>query len=340
MDLFSILFFVFGVPLTLVTAVYAHSTLLYARGDLAQQKGRLDQAERLFKKAATGRNPLGRAIAFTALGRVYLKMNEPARAMEALREAMRRAKTPAVVMATHQLYIEAAQHPAFAGDRGEVLREAEKLMTATGMARPLKAVVFMSIAGAWYRQQNLAEAARLTAVTLEHDALQPAGLFLAGWVDLAQGKRESAKARFTALTNVSAKDQKPLGPYGLGALAFFGGDLGDAESFFQKAVESGGRLLEPFALARLSMTRALLGKDAYDPLKRAHEVVKDLAARGALKPDSGAHWLLAMARAYADGNPQAAVLAAEAAPVEDRAEAAHLARILETGKRSAGWSPS
>ena len=337
MDLFSILFFVLGVPITLITAVYAHSTYLYARGDLAQQKGRLDDAARLFTRAATGLNPLGRSIAYTALGRVYLKKGEPDRALPTLREALVRSKTPSVILATYQVFIEAAQHPAFTGDRAQALREVERLITATGMGHPHKAVVFMQLAGAWYRLQNLAEAARLAGITLEHDAIQPSGLFLAGWIALARGDLEAAKTHFTALTNVSAKDQRPLGPYGLGAIAFFAGDLADAEHHFGRTVELGGLLLEPFALARLSMTRALLGKDAYEPLKRAHEAVERLSDHGSLKADSGAHWLLAMARAYADGNTKAATLAAESAPPEDRREADHLVKILETGTRTAGW---
>lgn len=331
------MFLVVGVPLTLVTLVYAHSTYLYARGDIAQQKGRYDDAIRHFTKAATGRNPLGRGVAYAGLARTYVKKGDPDAALEALRQAAQRTRTPSVVLAIYQIFADAAQHPALQADRGAVLAEAERLATVTGIAAPMKAVILGQIAGAAYRVGRHPEALRIANKALELDALNPASLFTAGWLELAYGRIAEAKERFTALANVNAKDQRPLGAYGLGCAAFYEGRYDDADDMFTKSVESGGLVLEPFAGARLAMTRALTGKDAYVPLKKAEAAAETLLTKGMLRSDTGLRWLLEMARAYADGNAKAAAAAAEAAPGEEKAEALALAKIAETQRTTVGW---
>lgn len=337
MDLFSILFFVVGVPLTLVTAVYAHATYIYARGDIAQQKGRYDDAIRHFTRAAKGRNPMGRGVAYAGLARTYVKKGDPDEALTALREAAQRTRTPSVVLAIYQIFADAAQHPALKADRAEVLAEAERLATVTGIAAPLKAVILGQISGAAYRVGRPADALRIAQNALALDALNTTALFTAGWLDLAYGRTAEAKERFTALANVNTKDQRPLGSYGLGVAAFYEGRLDEADELFTKAVESGGLVLEPFAGARLAMSRALVGKDAYVPLKKAETAADTLLSKGMLRSDTGLRWLLDMARAFADGNAKAAAAAAEKAPGEERAEALALARIAETQRPVTGW---
>lgn len=331
------MFLVVGVPMTLVTAVYAYATYVYARGDIAQQKGRYDDAVRHFTRAATGRNPMGRGVAYAGLARTYVKMGDPDAALTALREAAQRTRTPSVVLAIYQIFADAAQHPALKADRAEVLAEAERLATATGIAAPMKAVILGQISGAAYRVGRPADALRIAQKALALDALNPTALFTAGWLDLAFGRAAEAQERFTALANVNTKDQRPLGTYGLGVGAFYEGRLGDAEEMFTKAAETGGLVLEPFAQARLAMTRALTGKDAYAPLKKAEAAAETLLGKGMLRSDTGLRWLLDMARAYADGNAKAAATAAEAAPGEERAEALALAKIADTQRPVPGW---
>lgn len=337
MDLFSILFFVVGVPLTLVTAVYAHATFVYARGDIAQQKERYDDAIRHFTRAATGRNPMGRGVAYAGLARTYVKKGDPDTALTALREAAQRTRTPSVVLAIYQIFADAAQHPALTADRGEVLAEAERLATVTGIAAPMKAVILGQIAGAAYRVGRPGDALRIAQDALALDALNPTALFTAGWLALAYGRAAEAKERFTALANVNVKDQRPLGSYGLGVTAFYEGRLDEADDMFAKSVAAGGLVLEPFAGARLAMTRALLEKDAYAPLKKAEAAAETLLTKGSLRSDTGLRWLLDMARAFADGNAKAALAAADAAPGEERAEALALAKIAETRRPVVGW---
>lgn len=340
MDLFSILFFVIGAPLTLVTAVYAHATFLYARGDLAQQKGRYDDAVRHFTKAATGRNPMGRSVAWAGLARTRLKMGEPDLALEALRNAAARNRTPAVILAVYQLFADAAQHPALKAERDAVLAEAEKLAIATGMPAPMKAVVLGQIAGAWYRIGRPEAAYALAKRALELDALNSSALFTAGWLALAYGDDAGAEARFQALANVNAKDQRPLGSYGLATTAFYRGRFAEAEELYAKAAETGGLVLEPFAEARLAVTRALLGKDGFEPVKKAERAAAALREKGMLRSDTGLRWLVEMARAFAEGNPAAAAAAADDAPAEERAEAAALAAIAASQQARLGWLPA
>jgi tetratricopeptide (TPR) repeat protein len=336
-DILNLVFLVVGIPATLVTAIYAHSTIRYARGDLAQQAGRYEDAVRFFRKAAQGRNPFGRGIAFAALGRVYLKMGKPQEALAALREAALRSKVPSVILAIYQVWADAAVHPSMNADREDALREAEKLVAATGMPKTMKAVSLGQLASAWYRIGNFAEASRAADQTLAYDALNASGLFTGGWLDLAHGNLSRARERFTALANLSNKDQKNLGTYGLGAVSFAEGNLAGAEEFFGKAAATSPVMLEPFVHARLSITRTLLEKDGYEPVKKAEAALADLQKRGAIRKESGAHWLVAKARAFAEGNSAAVKNAAEQAANDDRPEADSLAATFLSKKPAQGW---
>lgn len=322
--------------MTLLTAVYAHSTFRYARGDLAQQAGRYEDAIRLFRLAAEGRNPIGRGVAYTALARVYLKLNRSEEALQALRQAASRTKTPSIVLAIYQLFADTAALPATA-DKEAVLHEGEKLVLATGMPKTMKAVALGQFAGVWYRLGNYTEAARVSALALANDPLNGPALFTAGWLDLGRGEFSQAKERFVALVNLSANDQKQLGAYGQGALAFAEGRWSDAEEFFRKVAKPAAAMLEPIANARLAMALALQGKDGAQALKKAESALTSLRERGLIRAESGAHWLVKMAAAYVTGNPQAARQAEEAAPAEEKPEAAWFSEVLEHGTRSKGW---
>jgi tetratricopeptide (TPR) repeat protein len=336
-DVFGIVFLVAGIPITLVTAVYAHSMFLYARGDLAQQKGNLEKSRDYFLKAATGLNPIGRGIAYAGLARVYLRLNQPDEALAALRQTLQRARSPGVIMAAYQLFSDATLNPHLQAAPATVLEEAERLVAATGMAKSLKAIAYAQFSGAYYRLGQFAEARRVAGVALEADPLNTTALFTLGWLDMAYGDLKAARERFIVLNNVSQKDQRPLGIYGLGAIAFYEGDLTEAESVFERAAREGGKILEPFAHSRRVMSLALAGKNSAESLAAAERTTAELRARGSLTSQSSIEWLLAMAKAFSDGNPALAREAAAKAPAEERAEAEALADALPMGKCAAGW---
>lgn len=328
MDLFSIIFFAVGVPLTILTAIYAHSTYRYARADLAQQAGRYEEAERRFLKSAQGINPFGRGIAYAALANVYLKTGRPHDAVEALRETVQRTKTPGTVMAAYQLFIDAALHPDNRGTPNGYLAEGEQLLTATRMPGGMKAVIYGQYAHTWWKLGNLVETKRLVALAQENDGLNPTGLYLGGWLSLGEGQVEEAEEQFRTLSASRDKDQRPLGVYGLATSAFYQGDLQQADYLYGRVIAEGSKLIEPFTYARMAITRQLLGQDPKEVLVKAETSLHDLQKRNNLPQDSSAKWLIHMARAYLENHRQYAREALDMAPSHERNEAEALAAGL------------
>lgn len=337
LDILEISFLVLGIPATLLTAVYAHSMVLYARGDLAQQKGQFDLALQRFRQAAQGINPIGRGVAYAGMARTYLKVNQPDEAVAALRETVVRAKSPPIILAAYQLFADAALHPSLKAKPADVLLEAEKLILATGMATTIKAVALGQFAGAWYRLADAAQSSRVADLALQNDKLNTTALFSRGWMDLAEGNLVAAREHFTTLMNVNQADQKPLGRYGLAMANFVDGKWNDAVTGFSESAKAGGKLLEPFAWARQSMAQNMNGQYGADALSSAERAVTELRGRGSLSAQSNINWLLAMARAYHQQNLAAATAAAESAPAEEKAEALWHAQRL-AGNQTPGWN--
>lgn len=325
MDLLNWIVVLVGLPLTLLTAVYAHAMYLYARGDLAQQKGKLDEAAQRFRNAATSRNPIGRGVAYVALARVLLKQGKPAEALVALRQALTRTRTPSVILAAYQLFADLAltlPPP----QRAETLAEAERLLTATRMPAPLRAILLTQFAGACMKQARFDDARRLASEALRQDPLQPTALFLAGWLALQAGEIRVAEETFRKITRVNERDQRPLGLYGLGAAAFYAGRLDEAAELFEKTRREGSRLLAPFALARKAITLTLKGEDASHTLNQAEAALREIAS---LRPEEqSSRWLIRMARAYAESDAAVAEAAMQAAPPSEKIEAEVLAALL------------
>ncbi len=338
MDLFSILFFVVGVPLTILTGIYAHAMYLYARGDLAQQKGRYEESVRRFTKAATGINPIGRGMAWAALGRVYLKMGRPDDALEPLRQALTKTKMPAAILAAYQLFADTALHPDLKGDARTVLAEGEMLMEKTRMPGPMKAMLCSQFAHAWMRLGDAERAGSMIEAALAQDAINPSALYLQGWTRLQQGDLDGAEESFKKLLGVRQKDQRPLGLYGLGTVAFYRGDLPRADELYVKAVGEGSNLLEPFARARLALVRTHTGQGEVDEnIRKAEGVLNELFTRGIVGRNSGARWVVAMARAWRDQDVDEARAAVELAPEPERAEALRLAAVVTGNGDTGGW---
>ncbi len=340
MDLFSILFFVVGVPLTILTAVYAHATFLYARGDIAQQEGKLELAEKRFTKAARGLNPIGRGATLTALARVQLRMNRPDDAIQTLRRAAPKTKNPGIVLALYQLLIDAALHPEVSTPAADLLHDVERLLESTRMPATLRAMLLGQFAHAWARLENTDEARRLVETALAKDGLNPGALFTKGWLSLRDGDLDVARESFDKLSVVREKDQRPLGLYGLGTAAFYAGNLEEADRLYARALAEGSPLLEPFAAARAALVHQVLGKDAAGMLRRAEEAAEKLRSRKSLATHSSVDWLLAIARAWVHQDAAKAREALDAAPVTERAEAAALASALLPKVDTQGWKLS
>ena len=338
MDLFSIIFFAVGVPLTILTAIYAHSTYRYARADLAQQAGRYDEAERRLKKAATGINPFGRGIAYAALANIYLKTGRPHDAVASLRETVQRTKTPGTVMAAYQLFIDAALHPDNPGTPDGYLGEGEKLLTATRMPGGMKGVLYGQYAHTWWKLGNLTETKRLIDLALDSDPLNASALYLAAWLELSEGRVEEAEDHFRNLAAVRDKEQRPLGVYGLATSAFYQDDLKQADYLYGRVIAEGSKLIEPFTYARMVICRQLMGQEARNLLVKAEKSLHDLQKRQNLPQDSSAKWLIHMARAYLEGNREYAREALRMAPPQERSEAEALASGLVPDIRAEHWS--
>jgi tetratricopeptide (TPR) repeat protein len=340
LDLFSIIFLVVGVPLTILTAIYAHAMYLYARGDIAQQKGELEHSEKRFLKAVHSWNPIGRGMACAALGRVYLKMNRPDDAIAQLRSALTLTKMPSAIMAAYQLYADTALHADLAQDPKDLLREGQRLLDATRMPGTLKAMLYAQFAHAWSTLGDFEMAESLGSIALEKDRLNPSALYVKAWLSLQAGRIEEAENLFRTLTASGPKDQRPLGHYGLATAAFYSGRLAEADELYGKTIDNGSVLIEPFARARRAITRSINGQpEASENLRKSEAVLDDLFSRGVLGRNSGARWLVAMARAYVEKNSSAARIALTMAPEAEKPEASRLAAALTGETVQSSWIP-